>query len=209
MPAGDRVIVIEKSLQLLVEGQSAKVFMMALLRHLNIESIQVHDFGGVNDLARFLKAFKAVSGFQQTVMAMGIIRDAERANANSARQSILSALKSASLPLPDESGLPRILVYILPDNQSPGMLETLCWQSVQADPAIPCVNQFMDCLSGKASLSANPDKARLQAFLSSRPKFVAQLGEAAHKGYWPWDDPAFSGIKRFLIELELGGKQPL
>ena len=207
MPDKDRVIMIEKARQLLVEGQSAKVFITALLGYLGIDSIQVHDFGGVNDLSRFLKTFTAVSGFQQKVLAVGIIRDAERLDASSARQSILSALKSALLPLPGESSSPRTVVYILPDDKNPGMLETLCLRSVQADPAMLCVDQFMACLLENAASPGNPDKAKLQAFLASRPKFVAQLGEAAHKGYWPWDDPAFSGIKQFLIEL--GGKQPL
>jgi len=197
----DQVMMIEKALQLLVEGQSAKVFVTALLRHLNIDGVQVQDFGGIHDLSRFLKAFKAVSGFQQNVVTVGIIRDAERLGADSARQSILSALRSASLPLPGEPGSPRTAVYILPDNQNPGMLETLCLRSVQTDPAMPCVDEFMNCLSENASLPGNRDKAKLQAFLASRPKFVAQLGEAAHKGYWPLDDPAFSELKQFLIGM--------
>ena len=47
----------------------------------------------------------------------------------------------------------------------------------------------------------NVNKARVQAFLASRPKHVVHLGLAAYKGYWPWDDPAFDHVKQFLCTL--------
>jgi hypothetical protein len=44
-------------------------------------------------------------------------------------------------------------------------------------------------------------KAKLHAFLASRPKPDLLLGQAAHTGYLPWDSSAFDLLKQFLQAL--------
>jgi len=97
--------------------------------------------------------------------------------------------------------IPHVSVYILPDCKGAGMLETLCLQSVAKDAVLPCVDEYLDCIQTGGNLPGNLDKARLHAFLASRPKPDLQLGEAASAGYWPWDHPAFERLKEFLLAL--------
>ena len=47
----------------------------------------------------------------------------------------------------------------------------------------------------------NKSKAKVQAFLSGMPKTVPQLGVAAKKGYWPFNNDAFLHIRNFLTDL--------
>lgn len=193
-------IKIEQETQLLVEGRDTDVFINALLQHLSLIGVQVHNFGGVEQLSRFLKTFIASPGFHQIVKSLGIIRDAEKST-GSARQSVHDILRQVNLPLPDQKGTPQTSVYIFPDNKNSGMLETLCLTSVQNDPAIICIERYMECLEKQQLHISNPEKAKVQAFLASRLKFVAHLGEAANKGYWQWENTAFAELKQFLKRL--------
>lgn len=192
---------IEQEVQLLVEGYSTKIFITAFLQHLCLTGVQVQNYGGIEELPRFIRTFVALPGFHQKVRSLGIIRDAETQGAGSAKQSVQDIMRSVTLPLPGHKGVPRTSIYILPDNRSSGMLETLCLESVQDDPAIACIERYMECLAEQQLTISNPAKARIQAFLASRQKFVAHLGEAAHKGYWPWGNAVFAELKQFLEKL--------
>lgn len=191
---------------LLVEGRDAFEFSKALLRHLGLLSeIEIRNFGGLADLADYLEALKVTPGFLGAV-SLGILRDAE-ANLDSAFQSVCSALKRSGYSVPGQpmaiaEGSPRVSVFILPDCANPGMLEDLCLQAVANDPTLACVEQYLRCLQEQGvGLPNNVPKARLHAFLASRPVPDLQLGEAAHRGYWLWDSPVFDYLKGFLRAL--------
>ena len=193
---------IEERKQIIVEGRDAQEFFRALLKHMGVANIQVQDFGGVSELRGFLKALCNMPGFYG-VSSLGIVRDAET-NAASAFQSVCSALNDAKLtgprkPLLPAGKHPQVTILILPDSKTPGMLETLCMQSVADDPVIECITRFFECINKRAeSFPQNMPKAQVQAFLASRPKPGLLLGQAAHAGFWPWDSPAFTSIKRFV-----------
>lgn len=189
--------VIYRETLLLVEGKSCEIFSGSLLQHLGRSDIQVRDFGGVTNLRRFLGALASVPGFER-VRACGILRDAEDSALN-ARRSVLDALKAAKFKV--FGNAPRFKVFILPDNRNPGMLETLCWQSVQSDPFVPCVDALLQCAATKRIEVRNSDKARSCAFLSIRPDYTGQVGRAAQQGHWPWDSAVFAPLKKFLVSL--------
>jgi hypothetical protein len=82
------------------------------------------------------------------------------------------------------------------------MLETLCLDAVADDPCAPCVDRFFDCIQERGvALPTKMAKARLQAFLASRPEPGLLLGQASQKGYWPWDRPALQPLLHFLRDL--------
>ena len=87
---------IASRIQLLVEGNDQRNFFRAFVRHLAIEDAQIWNYGGVNDLGRFLRAFVSEPGFQESVQSVGIVRDAED-SAVSAFQSVQSSLTGAGL----------------------------------------------------------------------------------------------------------------
>lgn len=195
--------VISAGIQLLVEGKDAPPLLYKLLRLEQIEGVQVQDFGGVDELGAFLKALRNAPGFRDLVHTLGVIRDAET-NPRRAFQSVCSALMHAGLPVPAHpseftAGYPRMGIFILPGRDAPGMLDTLCLESVSSDPAIECVNGFMACLTHTSGLPpANPTKARLYAFLASRRRPNLRLGEAAEADIWDLNAPAFAALRDFL-----------
>ncbi len=197
---------ISYSKVLLVEGRDAFHFFMALLRHLGmLTEIEIRNFGGIDDLTKYLETLRITPGFTN-VNSMGIVRDAE-ANATSAFDSVCSSLRRVGINVPQHpmamaTGQPNVSVFILPDCSNPGMLETLCLQAVRDEAAILCVKRYFQCLDEQSvTLPANKPKAQLQTFLASRARPGLLLGQAAHAGYWPWDNPAFASPKQFLRAL--------
>jgi len=67
---------------------------------------------------------------------------------------------------------------------------------------MPCVDRFFHCLTDEGCPQPqNTSKARVQAFLASRERPGLLLGQAAAKGYWPWDSEAFEEVKDFLAQI--------
>lgn len=193
--------------QLLAEGGMTKGFAEAHLNHLARNDVQVHDFGGIKQLRPVLKGLVAAPGFQDLVTTVAVIRDAE-VDASAAFQSACDALANASLPVPatpnviETDGQVRTSIFILPDGVAPGMLETLCLRSVGNDPAMPCIQQFLQCLTAAGvQPSSNPAKAQVQAFLATRPQFASSVAVAANLGYWDWQQHDVQVLGQFLQAL--------
>ncbi len=197
---------IEAPKMLLVEGDSDRRFFEALLGKLSTtEIVQVEPYGGKSGLRQFLRLLQ-VSPDYSKLDSIGVTRDADCSSA-SAFQSVHDLLTSAGLDAPAEpitptQSKPRVSVFILPDCESPGMLETLCLRAVQGDPAMECVKQYLRCLKETAGMPPkNRDKARAHAFLASRERPELRVGEAAEAGYWQLDAPVFAPLHSFLLAL--------
>jgi hypothetical protein len=194
---------------LVVEGREEELFFGALLKYLELQNVQVLPIGGKTNLRENLKALIQSSGFLY-VTSLGIVRDANT-DPDAAFQSVRDALQAVNLPAPERSLVPagdspRVTVMILPEEGTPGMLEDLCLKAVLPDPAMLCIEQYLQCLQQQSlSLPHNVSKAKVQAFLASRPEAGKRLGEAAQAGYWPWDDATFEQVKNFLQQISSGG----
>ena len=190
---------------LLGEGVEEARFFKALLKTLGISHIQVEDYKGKSKLQDYLAAQPPRSGFSQLV-SLAVTRDAD-ADPAGAFQSVCSSLQNAGLPVPNgmgqrTQGPPAVSVLILPNNMSPGMLEDLCLEAVRADPAMPCVDEFFQCVLQRAKRQPSiPPKAKVHAWLASQLDSDLRLAEAAEKGYWPWSSPVFHPLKQFLQSL--------
>jgi hypothetical protein len=86
------------------------------------------------------------------------------------------------------------------------MLEDLCLASVAADPVMPCLDRYMDCIASTVEeLPRNPSKSKFLAFMASRPKATNGTVEAAlQKDCFPLDHEAFAPLRAILIELASG-----
>lgn len=190
---------IESSKVLLVEGTTPLNFFTAALRHLGLEDqVEIRDFGGITQLATFLQTLAATADFREKVRSLGVTRDAE-ASAAGARASVDSAITRAALG----AGV-RTAVFIFPDNDSPGNIESLCLQSVADSPIMQCVNAFVDCAANGGTVWAQgyeQDKARVQIFASTLESPTGFAGLAAYRGAWPWTSPAFNEVFGFLRSL--------
>jgi len=207
---GSEPVLIKHPHLLIVEGLEDARFFSALIEHMRLEKVQIQIIvaGGKTEIRNRVRAIANAPGFKEMVVSLGILRDAN-SDPNAAFQSIRDALKAVGLPSPNcqlevVGSKPRVGVLILPGS-SPGSLEDLCLASVTEDPAMACVEQYFECLKKLGSLLPdNISKAKIHVFLASRPKAGLRLGEAAEKGYWPWNHEAFEPIKNFIKNLVLG-----
>ena len=201
---------IESNVQLIVEGRDQVGFSEALLRHLEITRVQIHDFGGVSQLRGFLGGFVATDGFSR-VERIGVIRDAED-SAEDAFRSVQNALAEVGLAVPEQpeertEGRPSVSALILPGGGRAGMLETLLCESFAETPANGCIDRFFECMAGVSDSSiANPAKARVFAYLATTPSPRHSVGVAALRGQWDLDHSAFDDVRRFVEELASGAR---
>jgi hypothetical protein len=200
-------VAIEKPRLLIGEGEDEVNFFKALLKHLEIDSIQVEQFGGKNQLRVYLMELRRRSG-HDILTSVGVTRDADNA-CTSAFASVSDALKEAQFPVPPGPGqVTRIQgvnagVFIMPDNVKPGMLEDLCLRSVETiDKSFHCIEQFFDCVKTAANRQPpNMAKARTHAWLATQNEPDRSLGLGAAKGYWPFQETAFQPLIEFIRAL--------
>ena len=210
---GRRNTEIAKSWLLLVEGSDDRHFFQRLLERRRNTDIQVIEYGGSARLGAFLADTLVLDpGFSEMVEAIGVVSDADRSY-QSAFDSVQGSLRRADMPVP-AAPLTRadgevqgthiqVVTYIMPDNHSPGDLETLCLNAVNDAPAMPCVDRYFECLQSIDHVPRQESKARLRAFLASHQRDpTLRSGEAIAAGVIPWNSPAFNGVHQFLDMLD-------
>lgn len=198
---------ISLSRLLLTEGDTPMHFFEALLRHLGkAHEVEIRNFRSISQLRPTLLDLAQTAEFQTLVTSVGVVRDAED-DAAAALRSVEGALQAAGLA-PGRAPPIKTSVFILPNNAGPGMIETLCMQAVDGEPALAaasaCTAQFFACLGkGGIALPTEPKlaKNRAQAYLATRTDVQLFPGQAAYKGHWPWDNPVFDALKQFLQAL--------
>jgi hypothetical protein len=170
---------------LLVEGKDERYLFTRLITDLALTNIEVRDIGGKTKFRDRLEALMKISG-HENITSVGILRDADT-NPDGAFQSVCDALQKAGLPRPiaplqPVGDAPQVTIMILPGGESPGMLEDVCLESVVDDPAMPCVDEFFQCLGEQIkALPRNLAKARVRAFLASREWLEASHFEHLQK----------------------------
>ena len=198
--------------QLLVEGHVPEMFFRELITSCGLaNAVEARTFGdiGKKNLQTYLEVFTQKAAFKERVKHVGIIRDAEGSAANAAFQSVQAALRGAQLPVPAAmntlEGSPLAVgIFILPNCQDAGMLESLCLSAVaeieqaQPDAVLPCVDEFFACLNKRGRNASNPTKARFAGYALARDVIDPQLGRAAQQNAIPWKAKAFDPLKAFL-----------
>lgn len=177
-----------------------------MLTNLEISDIQIQNFGGVREFRFALNVLISATNFD-SVQSIGIIRDAEQ-NASAAFYSIRDSLKAANIDTPLQvgqitTGKPQTGIYLLPDlNAASGMLEDLCLNILDTDAALACVEQYFQCLNSQnISPPKNFAKAKMMAFLASRPELKQRVGYAINQNYWNWNHPCLDPLKDFIVRL--------
>jgi hypothetical protein len=202
---------IKASKQLLVEGRTPEIFFREWVKALHMEAaVDVRTFGSVTDLTDFLRLFSGRPEFRESVVSLGIVQDAETRTVNDTFQSVCASLTHANLERPVEcghfsEGKPRTGVFILPDCEQRGMLETLCWSALEEDPTkaggLNCINAHFDCLRRSAVEPKNAAKAKVWTYLAGRGDFDPQVGRAAQAKVWNWESPVLAPLAKFLKAL--------
>ncbi len=202
---------IQAPKQLLVEGRTAEIFFREWVEALGLEGqVEVRDFGSLTVLTDFLKVFTGYKEFRESVVSVGIIRDAEDMPAESAFRSVCYSLQVVGLTCPEacgafSAGEPRTGIFVLPDCRQPGMLETLCWASLEDDPKnqpeLACVMAHFACL-GRANVQVrNPAKAKVWTYFAGGCEMEPQVGRAAQAKIWNWESAALQPLASFIKHL--------
>lgn len=212
---------IEKERLLLVEGiddvhlctEIQKYMLNNFSGFQDIDSIQLWDYKGIENLHKTLKIITSSREYS-SLRSIGIMADADE-NASYRLEKIKGCITRCNCTAPKNQldptlENPSIIVLVVPKKGS-GMIEKLCLDSVCDDPAIECVNKYVDCL--KATFDANgldcPKnryKAKLQVFLASRKRPGLSLGHAAMEKYFPLESEVFDDIKE-IMALMIGKRK--
>lgn len=200
----DKKFTIQSSKLLLVEGSHEEKFFRRILSDMNVTDVQVVSVEGEHNFAPNLRNLPSHEKFDE-VTSIGIVRDADK-SFKAKMASIQDALKKAGLPVPTSPltpiGIPKIIVFIMPNNTDDGTLEKLCMETVSDDPVIHCVDDYFNCLQAIQNRShPNIYKARVQAYLACKDEGDVHMGIASEKGYWDFASPALDSLKQFLGSL--------
>ncbi|WP_037351151.1 DUF3226 domain-containing protein [Selenomonas sp. FOBRC9] len=200
---------ILKEKLILAEGADGMRFCIAALAAYGIDDVQVFDFGGNEDLIRYLRTLPPRDGFDR-VNAILIVRDAED-DAEAAQRSIRTALINAGFPQCHERAYEyeehddlRIGTAIFPNSRAAsGALEDLCLAMIPPEQhcKMGLVDSFVEQADQRERLTRR-HKTRLHAYLSIQNDFVGlKIGEVARAGAWDWDSQAANDFREMLVNL--------
>lgn len=200
---------------ILGEGTHDAHFFKALLDRLEITDVQTGDYGGKNGLSDALHVLQTIPKPAGPLEVLGVTRDADT-NSRAAFQSICEVLAHEGYPTPDNlgevatgkspGGRVRVGVFIMPDNEGEGAMETLCLRSVDNDPAIGCVKEYFNCIRPNGAVrptQSKRDKAHAQVYIASKEVPNLHPGLAAKEGYWNFDSDALDPLKKFIRALAI------
>ena len=196
---------IEHPKQVLVEGVDDYRIFSKLVENVDISEVQIQSYGGFQKLRPFLKNFVALSGFD-SVRSLAVVADANSSRLDR-EKSIRHALSDRNLPSPSaplqvssDSKL-QVAYLVIPHHRDSGMIEDVCLDSVSADPAMQCVDEYFECISQANTPGPREtwmSKAKVHAFLSSREDPSLRLGEAEQRGAWSLESDAFRPLRELL-----------
>lgn len=209
---------IVKPYILLCEGIDTLNFFIQLLNSKALaddkrfsNDIQAFDFGGINDLEKYILNLKNMEGFD-LVNRLFIVRDAET-DVDVAINMIKKALKKASLPIPEycnvwesDSGEIKTAFTLMPTCSSkpvPGALEDLCWNILSntiSDKMQEDVIKFVSQMNKDYnSIGSHEHKSRLHTCLSVNKNFISlKIGEAAKASAFDFSNTSLDPLKNVL-----------
>lgn len=193
----------ETPVLVLAEGQDDVGFIQGLCKFGRVDGVAVRSYDGKPKLRGMLQTIR--SSLPEPVRVLVVLRDADESAVDAAR-SISNALVTFGFAAPTTHGTfadgePAVGLWVVPDGQREGCLDTLCWDALQGHPERPCVEQFLSCVSlaGNRSIE-EPMKAPIRAWLATRGGAETRIGNAAAIGSLPLEATAFRPLLEFLRE---------
>ncbi len=194
---------------LLVEGPDDKHVLLSLLTHYKLpENFRIKEKGGINSLFNDLEGELLASGMQ----SLGIVVDADL-DLTARWQSLRNVLSTSYLNIPVEpdingtivesNDLPKIGIWLMPDNKLPGMLEDFIAFLVPDQRNDPIWALSEKCLQeARASSPAIPQaKGRIHTYLAWQNEPSTPLGLAVTKKYLDANKPQAQQFVDWLRRL--------
>jgi hypothetical protein len=193
---------------LLAEGRDAELFLVWAARHFRSKiDFQVMNFGGITELTNFLKLLANDESYDN-VETIVIVRDAEN-NSEAAKNSIQHSMYEANLPVPSESfeyttkDTLKTAFMIFPGPEYPsGRLEDLCLLTVEGDPLLECVDDYLECAKEKGEQFPRIHKNKLHSFLAGKKDYAGlPIGLASREKAWNFDHSSLEPFKSIIQEM--------
>lgn len=175
--------------------------------------VQVINFGGNEELPRFLKMLPVAPGFSK-VKTILIARDAEN-SVDDAVLQVQAAIKNAGLIVPErpcewknskDYAIAFVLFPTLSTRIENGTLENFCMKILKTeynpDAVLKELTGTMANLERQELRTFPHDfKTKLHGFFTLTDKFVGlKIGEASDSGAFDWGSEEFKELNRLLIE---------
>ncbi len=193
---------------LLTEGKDDyHFFCHACNFYREAQDVQVMNFEGNDNLPNFLSSLTIMDGFDE-VNTIVIARDAET-DAKAAINSIQRSMTQAEMPVPQKpfeytqnSSVKTAFMIFPGPQQKNGTLEDLCLLTVENDPLLECVDDYLECVKGKGGKLPRIHKNRLHCFMAGKDDSVGlPIGLAFKAKVWPPEHPALEPFKRIIQEM--------
>ena len=180
---------------LLVEGDDDERVVRTLCDRLNItQGFCIKNKKGIDRLLQSISPELKVAGR----LALGILVDAND-NPAARWQSIADRIRAAGIAPPESvdsngtviNGVPRVGIWLMPDNGSPGEIEDFVARLIpRRDPLWPRAERYIDDIPAdlRKFSSKKTSRAKLYAWLATR-KSPRQMGQAVYVGDLDTDRP--------------------
>ena len=212
MPTKDKFSLVGVKRLLIVEGKEDLFFLAGIVQHLieageDILPFMAKSAGGATEIPDEIEGTPQIPGYQ-TLESIAVLRDADD-NPRGSRESVLDAFARTGLlrkirrrytAIP---GTPRVSVFLLPDDEHKGALETACMNSALTTPQAPCIDEFLRC-ADRAITRKQPQtisqqhKSWAYAFLATTDKPEDEVSEACWAGTWDITSKEFIKLIGFL-----------
>ncbi|MDQ7026975.1 MAG: hypothetical protein Q9P01_06285 [Anaerolineae bacterium] len=227
-----------KTRLLFVEGSTDKEFFIQLGYYLKFTKktpLHILEYEGKDNLEGFLSLVQTESNFKR-ITHIGIVRDTDFTGGT--LQSIQAALQNANQENPDRKQYPvpnvaatfvgdddlRVGIFIMPDTQNDGMLESLILRVLDNDAIMTCVEQYFDCAEA-TEITLKPEplpkammrvymaalyQGRIRTFIEGKnidfetpasDRNKSYLSDIYKMTWWTWNHAVFNDVKAFLLQL--------
>jgi hypothetical protein len=200
---------LKKPNLLIVEGYSDLHFIAEFLEHLgNHETTDIYIVGGRSQFELLIPAL-----LQPPTLAfarhIGVVLDADRSADGAFRQiqAILSCCGGVAVPSPGvwAGDCPRYGIFVCPDGNRAGELETAAWEAWAGKPEnrdkTVCIEKYIACMKGAGVEGKSPDKVRVGAMLAVHNDDDPRVGPGAQKRLFDFDSAALEPMRAFLAPL--------
>ena len=186
---------------LLVEGQDDEHVVAHLCAQSGLAcNFDIVQKGGFPELSKSIPVELAVSGR----LALGVVVDAND-NPEARWQAVRDRCKERGIALPSDpdpqgvvvEGLPRVGVWLMPDNQNPGQLEDLVATMIPAEDVVwRLAQEFVDRIP-EPERPSPAIKAQVHAWLAARAA-ARPMGSAIGTGHLDASSPSATSLIRWL-----------
>lgn len=190
---------------LVVEGKDDLWLCVQLLAHLQIETVQVVDTNGFDNLGTALKLYTKTPGWSD-VERVAVLVDAD-GDAIARADSVRHSIRAAGLADPQEPGRffgtqPATAYSLVPE--AGGCLENLIREALSDGSQMPtCVDQFLACCGLLEDSTSRRPKAWVHAYIAAVNPGL-KIGEAAKAGVLQLDREPYEPLRRLLRSLQAG-----